>query len=141
MKYRFLEDTAIAESAFEAFGKSEEELFENAAAALFEIMADTKKIGPKTKVEIRLSVPTLDGLLFDWLSELVFVKDVQEIVFSRFEVKIKKEKEFELSAKCFGEHIKYPDRRLRSDVKAATKHLFKIEKLNGKFKATVVIDI
>ena len=96
---------------------------------------------PKTKVEIRLSVPTLDGLLFDWLSELVFVKDVQEIVFSRFEVKIKKEKEFELSAKCFGEHIKYPDRRLRSDVKAATKHLFKIEKLNGKFKATVVIDI
>ena len=108
MKYLFLEDTAIAESAFEAYGKTVEELFENAAEALFEIMADTKKIGPKTKVEIRLSAATLEELLFGWLSELVFVKDVQEIVFSRFETKIKKEKEFGLSAKCFGEHDRNP---------------------------------
>ena len=141
MKYKFLEDTAIAESAFEAFGATDAELFENAALAVFEVMADTKKIQPKTKVEINLAAESFEELLFLWLSELVFVKDVQEIVFGKFEAKIKKEKEFELNAKCFGEHIKYPDKRLRYDVKAVTKHLFSVKKEKGKFKATVVIDI
>ncbi len=141
MKYRFLEDTAIAESAFEAFGKTDAELFENAACALFEIMADTKKIQPHTKVEIQLAAESLEELLYLWLSELVFVKDAQEIVFGKFEAQIKKEKEFLLNAKCFGEYIKYPDERLRNDVKAVTKHLFAVKKEKGKFKATVVIDI
>lgn len=141
MDYRFLEDTAIAEAAFEAFGKTEKELLENSATALFEVMADTKKIGPKTKVEIRLFARDLEELLFKWLSELVFIKDAQEIVFGEFELEIKKENGFELDARCFGEHIKYPDARLRNDVKAITKHLFEIKKEKGKFKAVVVIDI
>ncbi|MBI2597688.1 MAG: archease, partial [Candidatus Diapherotrites archaeon] len=68
-------------------------------------------------------------------------KDAQEIVFGKFDVQIKKGKGFELDAKCFGEHIKYPDSRLRNDVKAITKHLFEIKKEKGKFKATVVLDI
>jgi len=141
MKYKFLEDIAIAEAAFEAYGKTEEELFENCGEALFEIMADTKKIEPKKAVEIKLSGTTLEELLFRWLSELVFLKDAKEMVFGKFEVKIKKENEFKLNAMAFGESIKYPDQRLRNDVKAVTKHLFEIKKENGKFKAVIVIDI
>ena len=38
-KYKFLEDVAIADIAFEAYGKSLNELFENAALASFELSA------------------------------------------------------------------------------------------------------
>ena len=141
MNFKIMEDVAISEAAFEAFGKNEAELFENAAIALFELMVDTSAIEPKTKVQIRLSAASLDELLFKWLSELIFVKDAQEIVFGSFKTEIKKEKEFLLNAHCFGEPIKYPDKRLRNDVKAVTKHLFEVKEEKGKFKATVVIDI
>ena len=43
-KYKFLEDIAIADIAYEAYGKDLNELFENAALAIFEFSADIKTI-------------------------------------------------------------------------------------------------
>ena len=43
-KFRFLENIATADAAFEAYGKDLNELFESAALALFETMAETKSI-------------------------------------------------------------------------------------------------
>lgn len=144
MKYRFLEDIAIADVAFEAFGKNEKELFENAALALFEITADTKKAKAKEKLEIELGAKNLDGLLYSWLSELVFLKDTQETVFKKANVKIwKKNGKFFLSGTVHGQKIEELKGKeiVRTDVKAITKHLFSLKKERGKFKALIVPDI
>ncbi len=42
MPYKFLEDIATADAAFEALGSTPEELFTEAALATFEVMVDTK---------------------------------------------------------------------------------------------------
>lgn len=144
MKYRFLEDIAIADVAFEVFGKTEKELFENAALAVFDIMANTKKVKAKEKLKVELEAKNLEDLLYAFLSEIVFLKDAQETVFKKASVKIiEKNKEFFLSVTLEGQKIPQIKGKeiIRTDVKAITKHLFSIKKEKGKFKALVVPDI
>ena len=147
-RFRFLDNVAIADTAFEAFGKSENELFENAATALFEEMVDTTKVASKVNKKIRLRNENLENLLYDFLSELIYVKDVDGVVFGEFRVKIRSAKDkktrnaiYDLDADCSGEKIDYSKKEFRNDVKAVTMHLFKIEKKGRKMKATVVLDI
>ena len=48
---------------------------------------------------------------------------------------------YHLSSSLWGEQIDPVRHHLRADVKAVTKHLFKIEKEDNQYKATVVLDI
>lgn len=118
-------------------------MFENSAAALFEIMADTKKISKKKRIKVRLKAQSLEELLYKWLCELVFLKDAKRMVFGSFKAKIKKQKNYLLNANIFGEKINYEKNKqtFRTDVKAITKHMFSLEKKKGKFTARVVPDI
>ena len=52
MKYKFLEDVALADIAYEAYGKDLNELFENAALAIFELSADMKTVEAKKKYDV-----------------------------------------------------------------------------------------
>ncbi len=77
MPYRYLEDIATADAAFEVEGITLEELFRDAAMATFEITADTGTVKPQVSREIELKSEDVGNLLFDWLSELVYLKDAE----------------------------------------------------------------
>ncbi len=141
MPYQYLEDVATADIAFRAEGRTLEELFTDAAIATFEVMVDTKNVKTGTTRTINLENETVDGLLFDWLSELVYLKDAEAVLFSKFEVSIKKNDVYELKANVAGENINREKHRLRSDVKAVTYHMFEVKKTGENWHATVVLDI
>lgn len=143
MRFKFLPEIATADIAFEAYGKNLEELFANAGMALMAVMVDIKDIKPSKNHELRIKNKGLEELLFDFLSELVFLKDKQQILFSKFEVKIKSlySKPYALVANLWGEKINPKKHKLRADIKAVTWHLFKIEKTKSGYKARVVVDI
>jgi len=141
MPYRYLEDVATADAAFEVEGRTPEELFRDAAIATFEVMADTKSVNPEITKEIELKNEDIGDLLFDWLSELVYLKDAEFLIFSSFDVSIKKNDIYELKAKARGEHINQRRHSLRSDVKAVTYHMFEVKRTGEKWTATVVLDI
>ncbi len=140
-KYKFLEDIAIADVAFEAYGKDEEELIKNSAEALLEIIVNVKTVNPKVKKAIKLSNPKLDSLLFDFLNEIVFLKDRDYLVFKNVKVKLRKGKKYELSAELQGEKINPEKHDLGNDVKAITLHQYEVKKEKDKWKARVVVDI
>src|SRR3990167_1868786 len=104
MPYKFIEDIAVADVAFEATGKTLEELFESAALATTNVMIkDLRTIKPKIKKKIKLKAYTVENLLHDFLQELVFLKDAKQLVFSKYKIKINKK--FELDAEIFGEKL------------------------------------
>ena len=142
MKYRFLEEIALADTAFEAFGKTEKELFENAALGVFEVMADTKKVKGKEKKKVKIKADTLEKLLHVWLEEIVYIKDVEGMVFNRSECKVTiNDGKFECEGNLQGQKVlELNERILKTDVKAITWHKFKIKKEKG-FTATVVLDV
>ncbi|MEM4714159.1 MAG: archease [Candidatus Nanoarchaeia archaeon] len=142
-KYRFLENLVTADIAFEAFGKNLNELFTNSAMALTTTMADLKTISPKTKKIIKLQNTDLSALLIDFLNEIVYYKDAEALIFSKFKITIKQEnKLWKLIAELVGENINWKKHKLKADVKAATWHLFDIQERKGKgWRAQIVLDI
>ena len=138
MKFKFLEKVAIADIAFEAYGKNLEELFTNVAMAVAETMAEVKTVEAKIKKEIKLENEKIDGLLFDFIGELIYLKDKDAFVFNKFEVELKNNK---LKAICYGDKINMKKQTLRNDVKAITYHMYKVEKVKNVYMATIVLDV
>lgn len=138
MGYKFLEDIAIADIAFEATGKDLNELFESAAVALESSMANIGKVKPKIKKEINLSKETLEELLFGFLNELVYLKDAEHLLFSKFSVKVEEKK---LTAEVFGEKIDSKVHELDNDVKAVTLHGLKVERTKDGWMTKVILDV
>lgn len=141
MPYRYLEELSSADAAFEATGRTLEELFSDAAIATFEVMADTNTVKQLLTREIEIENESVDGLLIDWLSELVFLKDTENILFSVFDVNIRKNDVYMLKAAAKGEKIDREKHSLRSDVKAVTYHMFEVTKKGDTWTARVVLDI
>ena len=141
-KIRFLDDIAIADTAFQVEGKDLNELFENAAEALTISMADINLINSKRKVVISLSNNKVDLLLFDFLNELLFFKDSENLLFSKYNVKVQKSNDlYMLSASVEGEKADPKKHKITTDVKAVTLHMFKLNKKDGIYKARIVVDI
>lgn len=138
MKFKFLEKVAIADVAFEAYGKNLKELFENCAMAVAETMAEVKTVEPKIKKEVKLENEKIDQLLFDFIGELIYLKDRDAFVFNKFKIDLKKNK---LKAICYGDKINMKKQKLRNDIKAITYHMYKVEKVKEGYKATIVLDV
>ncbi|MEE8160569.1 MAG: archease, partial [Acidobacteriota bacterium] len=68
MPYRFLEDIATADIAFEAWGNTLEEMFTAAAEATMNVMIESlDSIARRELREFHLENAALDMLLFDFL--------------------------------------------------------------------------
>jgi SHS2 domain-containing protein len=139
MPYRFLPDVALADIAFEADSASVEGLFESSGRALSDIMVDRKTLRPRVRKQIHLEASDLDMLLYDFLTELIVLKDVNSLLFKTTRVKIGGERT--LSALLVGEQINRKRHRLRNDVKAVTMHMFGVRHEGKRWRATVVLDI
>ncbi len=140
-QYEYLEHTA--DIKFLAYGKTLEEVFENAALAMFNVMIDTDEVSGETAREILLKSPDLESLLVDWLSELLYVFEVDEIVFREFRVeKIREEAgEYSITAQALGEKF-YPESHpFETEIKAVTYNQLELEKTANGWKAQVVVDI
>jgi len=140
MTYKFLPDVALADIAFEAESKTVNGLFESCAMALTDIMVDRKTLHAKVTRDISLKSDDLDRLLYDFLTELIVMKDVDSLLFSDVKVDVSSEGT-RLAAKASGEPIDRVRHVLRNDVKAVTMHMFGVRQEAGRWKATIVLDI
>ncbi|MBS3164795.1 archease [Candidatus Woesearchaeota archaeon] len=141
--FRYLEDTAYADIAFEAEGRSIEDAFVSAAQALTDTMADPSALAPSRKHTLSLTAASLELLLFDWLAELIYLKDAEQLLFSSFEVAIKKQRSrFSLRAIIHGTPlVDVAKESLRNDVKAVTMHQLSFQETEQGYRCRVVLDI
>jgi SHS2 domain-containing protein len=132
------------------WGNTIEELFENAAEGMFTLITDISTIDETEEREIILSAESREGLLIQWLNELVFLFDTYGFTGKRFNVELSSNKlametrdtdVFELNAKILGGIFSPEVNESRLLIKAATYHGLSIEKLNSHWKATVIFDI
>jgi SHS2 domain-containing protein len=140
-EYIFLDDIATADVAIESRGDTLEELFTASAKAPFEIMADIRGIQPEIKKTLHLENSEIDGLLFDWLAELIYLKDAESMLFGKYDIKITKDTNYQVDAEILGEEINQSKHDLRCDVKAITFHLFDVYEKDGKWISRFILDI
>jgi SHS2 domain-containing protein len=143
MSYEFLEDIAIADIAFRAWGKNLEELFVAAGDATVNTMIDNlDAIELKETRTFTLENDALDMLLFNFLQEFVYYKDSELLLLRAQQVQIEeKGSEYHLTAVTQGEKLDRDRHEERVDVKAVTLHRFQLEKTDDGWTAMVILDI
>ncbi len=137
--YEIIEHTA--DVGIKANGATIKELFENAAKGMFGIIGGGKEYQEKIqkKIEIKKDAQSLEELLVHWLSELLYVFNKDQIVFSNF--KIQELKKNRLISESSGEKIDLTDTDLQTEIKAVTFHDLKIEKDKQGFACTIIFDV
>jgi SHS2 domain-containing protein len=134
MRYKLLEHTADA--MVEVHGKDLNERFGNAAYALFDQITDISKVEPKGEMKIVLSAETRDQLLVDFLQELLFLHDTEDLVLCEFDVTIDGKN---LEARVRGEQFDEKKHTKRSVVKGVTYHELEFDDEEGVI--TILFDV
>ncbi|MBI1978337.1 MAG: archease [Candidatus Omnitrophica bacterium] len=128
-----------ADIGIRAWGSEFTEVFEEAAKALFSVIAELNSVSPKEKFQIRLEAPSGEELFLKWLKELLFIFDSKHMVLSEFKIlELTPEK---LSAEVSGEQIDSKKHKLGYEVKAITHHQFKLVREKTRYLAEVILDI
>ena len=122
-----------------AYGADIKLVFANAALGLFNLMADLDDFEEGLQRELELSAEDVEVLLIEWLNELIYIFDVEHIIFKKFE--IEKLTSTQVKARCFGEKMKPEQHKLKREIKAATYHMLRISKEDGTYKVQVIFDI
>ena len=121
-----------------AYGANTSQAFANAARALFSLITELDDVAEVLYRDIELTAPDEESLLVEWLNELIYLFDVENIVFKRFD--ITQLNNTQLRARSYGEKVDSSRHKLKTGVKAATYHMLKVDKGNG-CKLQVLFDI
>jgi SHS2 domain-containing protein len=123
-----------------AYGASLKQAFANAARGMFSIITDLDKVVEVLHRDIELTESDQETLLVAWLNELVYIFDVEHILFKRFE--ITELDETRLKARGYGEKVDSARHELKMGIKATTYHILRIDKIaNNSYRVQVLFDI
>jgi len=139
-EFEILEHTA--DIGIAAYGKTKREVFINAAKGMFEIIAGgTKDLKENFYDKIKLEADNLEGLLFAWLNELLYISETKLVILSKF--KIKELSDFQIKAEVEGMKINPPSVKIEKEIKAVTYHRLEVKKdeESGLWRAQVIFDI
>jgi SHS2 domain-containing protein len=133
-RYRLIPHTADA--GLFAYGKTLDEAFSNAAYGMFAIMTDLKKVKETESRRISIMERDKENLLFEWLNRLLYLFDLEHLLFNRFDVRLNGT---HLSATCHGEKFDPLRHKMTIGVKSATYYMLEVDE--AKCRVRVIFDV
>lgn len=140
--FRFLEHTADVQ--VQGWGKDLKDAFEQMAYGLMTtITPDLNKISKKYEKTIKIVAEDKEALLFDFLSEFLFIFDVDGLVFKEIRVNNIQAtgQQYELEAILKGEQFNKQIHEIGTEVKAITYSFLEIDESDNKVVIKMVFDI
>ena len=136
-KYETFDHTA--DVGIRVFGRTLDEVFVNAAYALFDQWTDLRKVRKKISREISVQGADREDLLVRWLGELLFLGESRGYLFKGFS--IRRLDSTSLQAVARGEIFDPSRHRFKTEIKAVTYHQVEIKEVDGKWEGKVVFDV
>jgi len=139
-EFEILEHTADIGMA--VYGKTKREVFINAARGMFEIIAGgTKNLKENFYDKIKLEADNLEGLLFAWLNELLYISETKLVILNKFEIKDLSNNK--IAAEVKGMKINRLDCKIKREIKAVTYHRLEVkeDQESGLWSVRVIFDI
>ena len=149
--YEIIEHTA--DIGIKVWGKTLKQLFQHAAMGMFYILypeshsadripnhslcSDTSQL--PHSITIKKELESFEELLVYWLSELLYIFNTKDILFSRFN--IVKLSNGSLNAQVFGKEIDISVNPPAIEIKAVTFHNLKIQKDKNIFYTSIIFDV
>ncbi len=136
-KYETFDHTA--DVGIRVFGRTVEEVFVNAAYALFDQWTDLRKVRKQISQEISVQGADREDLLIRWLGELLFLGESRGFLFKEFMVRSLDSTS--LKAVARGEIFDPSRHRFRTEIKAVTYHRVEVKEVDGKWEARIIFDV
>jgi SHS2 domain-containing protein len=156
-RFEFFDHTA--DIGVHIYGATLPELFANAAAALYEALGRLAKAEERTEKSVKLEAPTLEDLLHDWLSELLYEVEANHMLYDEISLLTVRGSPVpdgaelgssgreaahtcELRATLRGGTIDFERSQTNEEIKAVTYHHLQVEQLpDATWRATVILDV
>jgi SHS2 domain-containing protein len=136
--YEFFDHTA--DIGVNVNGATLEELFRNAAVALYEALGkfEFSKRLPEKLLKLRADSP--EDLLRDWMAELLYDFEMQHVCYDR--IKIAQISPNYVTANLDGGKVDFKKSQSNEEIKAVTYHRLNVMQLpDGTWRATVIFDV
>jgi SHS2 domain-containing protein len=121
------------------YGEDLKSLFENAGEAFFHLITDVKKVRLRTERRIEIREESLERLMVDWLTELLYLHEVENLLFKRF--RVESVGEGGLRANVKGEAFQEGVHVIKTEVKAVTYHQIGVRKEKKGWRAQIIFDL
>ena len=121
------------------YGENLKALFENAGEAFFHLITDLRKVRRRTERRINIGGESLERLMVDWLGELLYLHDVENLLFKGFKVESVGEDGLQAVAK--GEPFQEGVHVIKTEVKAVTYHRIEVREEKGRWRAQIILDL
>ena len=120
-------------------GENLKALFENAGEAFFHLITDLRKVKRRVERRVNIEGESLDRLMVDWLGELLYLHDVENLLFKEFRVDSVGGDGLKATVK--GEPFQEGVHVIKTEVKAVTYHQIEVRQENGGWRAQVILDL
>jgi SHS2 domain-containing protein len=143
MKYEFIEGITLADAAARAYGRDPDELFMNSALAMLDLtLSNPSGLKIAVTINIDLSAPDLEALLYDFLNEFLYYRDTRSLILRPLSVKIQQnDSGCSMTCAAGGEEIDRSRHIMSAEIKAVTLHEFRIERSAEGYVSLVVYDL
>jgi SHS2 domain-containing protein len=139
MAGRFEVISHTADIGIVVYGSCLDELMTSAAEGMIDLITDRSRIGSSIVKRIELEAGDGEILLVKWLNELLFLFEVERLLFTSFDITIVGGNR--MMAKCCGEEFDPTRHHIKREIKAATYHNLNIVKESGGYSARIIFDI
>jgi SHS2 domain-containing protein len=136
----FEEIEHTADWALRVRGADYAALFQAAARGMFGLLAELDAVEPTIERRIALQSLDVEALLVDWLNELLYLAEAEQVVFTRFElarIDVAPDGGATLDARAWGGSA--PE--LRKTIKAATFSGLAIQRTAAGLQVDLVFDV
>lgn len=113
--------------------------FGQAAKAMFSFMVDLDTVQEREARQVEAEGHSREALLVAWINELIYLFDVEGLVFKRFH--IGNMDDTHLNALCYGEKLDIERHKFTIVPKAATYHLLEVQEVAVGWRVQLILDI
>ena len=139
MNCPYIEFEHTADIGMNIYGATLEELFCNAAYALFDTIVDIARVQPIQERELSIVGDDDELLLMNWLRGLLYLCAVEGEVYREFD--IRSLETGKLNAVIRGEPLDKQRHDFKTELKAVTYHQFQLSQEADGWTATVIFDV
>ncbi|UUX92949.1 archease [Methanoplanus endosymbiosus] len=137
----FEEIDHTADYMFRCSGRTYDELFTSAAEAMFTLMFDSRKYAGISR-RISLDAVSPESLLADFLSEILFISEVDGIVFSDAVISVENsDGRYVLSAQVKGESFNSDLHAGGTEIKGISRSEMNIINRDGTYYTDIIFDV
>ncbi len=128
-----------ADVGIRVYGRDLATLFTHAAMGLCSFITDTDTVLDREIRPIRVTAPDRESLLVAWLSEVLWLIETEDLLFSRFT--IESLSDTALAALAHGETADPQRHPYRGAVKAVTYHQLALRWQAGTWSTNIIFDV